>query len=45
MKKIFSFLLVAAMLLAMGASVASCSSDDDEAGTISEQRVEKYITG
>ena len=30
MKKIFSFLLMAAMLLAMGASVASCSSDDDE---------------
>lgn len=30
MKKIFSFLLVAAMLFAMGASVASCSSDGDE---------------
>ena len=30
MKKIFSFLLMAAMLLAMGASVASCSSDDNE---------------
>ena len=30
MKKIFRFLLMAAVLLAMGASVASCSSDDDE---------------
>lgn len=32
MKKIFSFLLMAVMLLAMGASVASCSSDDDGNG-------------
>lgn len=30
MKKIFSFLLMAAMLLAVGASVASCSGGDDE---------------
>lgn len=45
MKKIFSFLLMSAMLLAVGASVASCSSGDDEDGIISEQRVEKYITG
>lgn len=45
MKKIFSFLLMAAMLLAVGASVTSCSSGDDEDGTISEQRVEKYVTG
>lgn len=44
MKKIFSFLLTAAMLLAMGASVTSCSSDDDN-GTFSEKRVEKYVTG
>lgn len=44
MKKIFSFLLMSAMLLAMGASVASCSSDDGD-GTISEQSVEKYVTG
>lgn len=29
MKKIFSFLLMAAMLLAVGASVTSCSSGDD----------------
>lgn len=44
MKKIFSFLLTAAMLLAMGASVTSCSSDDDNS-TFSEKRVEKYVTG
>ena len=44
MKKIFSFSLTAAMLLAMGASVTSCSSDDDD-GTFSEKRVEKYVTG
>ena len=30
MKKIFSFLLMSAMLLAVGASVVSCSSSDDE---------------
>lgn len=45
MKKIFSFLLMSAMLLAMGVSVASCSSDDEGEGIISEKRVEKYITG
>ena len=45
MKKIFSFLLMSAMLLAVGVSVASCSSGDDDGGTISERRVEKYITG
>ena len=45
MKKIFSFLLMSAMLLAMGASVVSCSSDDEGDGIISEQRVEKYVTG
>lgn len=45
MKKIFSFLLMSAMLLAVGVSVASCSSDDEGDGIISEQRVEKYITG
>lgn len=45
MKKIFSFLLMSVMLLAMGVSVASCSSDDEDDGIISEQRVEKYITG
>ena len=43
MKKIFSFLLMSAMLLAVGASVVSCSDDDD--GIISEQRVERYVTG
>ena len=45
MKKIFSFLLMSAMLLAVGASVVSCSSDDEDGGIISEQRVEKYVTG
>ena len=45
MKKIFSFLLMSAMLLTMGASVASCSSGDDDGDTISEQRVENYVTG
>ena len=45
MKKIFSFLLMSALLLAVGASVVSCSSDEEGGGTISEQRVEKYITG
>lgn len=45
MKKIFSFLFMSAMLLAMGANVASCSSDSDDDGTISERRVENYVTG
>ena len=45
MKKIFSFLLMSVMLLAMGVSVASCSSDDEDDGIISEKRVERYITG
>lgn len=45
MKKIFSFLLMSAMLLFMGASVVSCSSDDEDGGIINEKRVEKYVTG
>lgn len=45
MKKIFSFLLMSALLLAVGVSVASCSDDDEGDAIISEQRVEKYITG
>lgn len=44
MKKIFSFLLMADMLLAVGASVTSCSGEDDD-GTISERRVENYVAG
>lgn len=44
MKNIFSFLLMAAMLLAVGASVTSCSGEDDD-GTISERRVENYVAG
>ena len=45
MKKFFSFLLMSAMLLAVGASVASCSDDDEDGGIISEKRVERYVTG
>ena len=45
MKKIFSFLLMSAMLFAVGASVESCSDNDEGDGIISEQRVEKYVTG
>ena len=45
MKKIFSFLLMSAMLLAMGVSVASCSSDDEGDDIISERRVENYVAG
>lgn len=45
MKKIFSFLLMSAMLLTMGASVASCSDDDDNDGIIYEKQVERYVTG
>ena len=45
MKKIFSVLLMSVMLLVMGASVASCSSDSDDDGTISERRMESYVTG
>lgn len=45
MKKIFSFLLMSAMLFAVGASVASCSSDDESGGIIYEKQVERYVTG
>lgn len=45
MKKIFSFLLMSAMMLAVGASVVSCSSDDEDDGIINEQRVERYVAG
>ena len=45
MKKIFSFLLMSAMLLAVGASVVSCSSDDEDDGIINERRVERYVAG
>ena len=45
MKKIFSFLLMSAMLIAVGVSVASCSDDDEGDGIISEKRVERYVTG
>lgn len=45
MKKIFSFLLMSAMLLTMGASVVSCSDGEDDDSTISERRVENYVAG
>ena len=45
MKKIFSFLLMSAMLLVVGASVASCSDDDENDGIIYEKQVERYVTG
>ena len=45
MKKFFSFLLMSAMLIAVGVSVASCSDDDEGDGIISEKRVERYVTG
>ena len=47
MKKIFSFLLMSAMLLSIGMSVASCSSDDEDDGIIDEDgkptNVDEYI--
>ena len=45
MKKSMKMMMLLAMLLAIGTSVTSCSSDDEDDGIISEQRVEKYITG
>ena len=36
---------MSAMMLFIGASVVSCSKDNEEDGIINEQRVEKYITG
>lgn len=38
-------MLLLAMILVMGASVTSCSSDDEGDAIISEQRVEKYVAG
>ena len=37
MKKIFSFLLMSAMLLAMGANVTSCSKEDEDLWAWSEE--------
>ena len=45
MKKSIKMTMLLAMLLAIGTSVTSCSSDDEDDGIINEQRVEKYITG
>ena len=41
MKKIFSFLLMSAMLLAGGASVASCSNEEEDLWSWSEKWQEK----
>lgn len=43
MKKIFSFLLMLAMMLAMGASVASCSSSSDDEGVENNPPEEEYV--
>ncbi|MDD6867296.1 MAG: hypothetical protein PUD61_07195 [Prevotella sp.] len=45
MKKSIKMTMLLAIILVIGASVTSCSSDDEDDGIISEQRVEKYITG
>ena len=45
MKKSIKMTMLLAMLLAIGTSVTSCSSDDEDGGIISERRVEKYVTG
>ena len=45
MKKIFSFLLMAAMLLAMGASVVSCSSDDDGDKQDNNKEISEFLQG
>lgn len=44
MKKIFRMTMLLAMMAAACVSMGSCSSDDDD-GTFSEKRVEKYVTG
>ena len=43
MKKIFGFLLMAVMLLAVGASVASCSSDDDDYKQDKSKEISDFI--
>ena len=45
MKKIFRFLLMAAMLLAMGASVVSCSSDDDGDKQDNNKEISEFLQG
>ena len=45
MKKSIKMTMLLVMLLAIGTSVTSCSSDDEGDGIISEKRVEKYVTG
>ena len=43
MKKIFGFLLMAVMLLAVGASVTSCSSDDDDYKQDNSKEISDFI--
>lgn len=45
MKKIFSFLLMAVMLLAMGTSVASCSSNDDGDKQDNNKEISDFLEG
>ena len=45
MKKAIKMMMLLAMVLAIGASVASCSNDDEDDSITNEQRVERYITG
>lgn len=45
MKKTFRMTLLLAMMTAACVSMGSCSNDDDAGGTVSEKRVEEYVTG
>lgn len=45
MKKTFRMMLLLAMMAATCVSMGSCSDDDGDDGTFSEQRVEEYVTG
>lgn len=45
MKKTFRMMLLLAMMTAACVSMGSCSNDDDDGGTVSEKRVEEYVTG
>ena len=45
MKKIYGFLLMAVMLIVMGASVASCSSDDDGDKQDNNKEISEFLQG
>ncbi len=45
MKNTFRMMLLLAMMTAACVSMGSCSNDDDDGGTVSEKRVEEYVTG